>query len=445
MPDSTVPGRTPPGSAAAIPQGVAEALSTRQISIALGRNTPPPTLSDSDGRQVEMKRLRAYRLGRLREQLRLLDVAGILLYDPINIRYATGSRNMAVWTLHNASRYCFVPTEGPIVIFEFHGGAHLAEGLETVAEVRPAQAWYFFGAGPRMVEKAGIWAAEIADLVALHGGGNRRIAADHCDVEGIRALAALGLEVVDGQGPCERARVIKSPDEVALMCHSISVCEAGMAKMREELKPGMTENELWSHLHQVNIARGGEWIETRLLASGGRTNPWFQECSDRIIRAGEMVSFDTDLVGPFGYCSDLSRSYFCGPGRPKPEQREIYRLAYEQIEYNMQIVRPGITFREIAEQSFRLPARYLPNRYSVIFHGVGFCDEYPHCAYAEDLEEHGYDGTLEAGMTICVESYIGAVDGGEGVKLEEQVLITETGVERLSTFPFEDELLGREF
>ena len=56
----------------------------------------------------------------------------------------------------------------------------------------------------------------------------------------------------------------------------------------------------------------------------------------------------------------------------------------------------------------------------------------------------GYDGMIEAGMTLCVESYIGELGGQEGVKLEEQVLVTETGVERLSTFPFEDDLLPRE-
>ena len=62
-----------------------------------------------------MKRLRAYRLSRLRAELAARDCAGILLYDPINIRYATGSRNMAVWTTHNPARYAYVPTDGPIV------------------------------------------------------------------------------------------------------------------------------------------------------------------------------------------------------------------------------------------------------------------------------------------------------------------------------------------
>ena len=85
-----------------------------------------------------------------------------------------------------------------------------------------------------------------------------------------------------------------------------------------------------------------------------------------------------------------------------------------------------------------------PNRYSVVVHGVGLCDEYPPCAYAQDFERSGYDGLFKAGMTVCVENYIGEVGGDEGVKLKQQILITDSVIEVLSTLPFEDELLSRE-
>ena len=81
-----------------------------------------------------------------------------------------------------------------------------------------------------------------------------------------------------------------------------------MAEMQAALAPGVTEIELWSHLHAGNIKRGGEWIETRLLTSGARTNPWLQECGSRQIQAGDLVAFDTDLIGPYGYCADISRT-----------------------------------------------------------------------------------------------------------------------------------------
>ncbi|HWA42022.1 MAG TPA: Xaa-Pro peptidase family protein [Hypericibacter adhaerens] len=390
---------------------------------------------------LDMRKLRAYRLGRFRAELKKRDCMGALLYDPINIRYATGSRNMAVWTLHNAVRYAFIPTEGPITIFDFHNCEHLSDGLETVAEVRPAVGWTYFGGGSRLEEFAKRWSAEIVDLVKTHGGGNRRLAVDKLDPVGTHGLEAAGIQIVEGQAVCELARAIKSDEEIACMVTSVTACETGMARMREALKPGMTENELWSLLHQANIAAGGEWIETRLLTSGGRTNPWFQESSDRVIRSGELVSFDTDLIGPFGYCADISRTYFCGHGKPTDEQKQLYGLAYEQIHTNLDLVKAGIGFREFSEKSFRLPEKCAPNRYSVVFHGVGLADEYPASIYAQDYEKGGYDGVLEAGMTICIESYMGEVGGLEGVKLEQQILVTETGYQLLSTFPFEEQLL----
>ena len=415
----------------------------RQQPTARPGRTPGLGLSDAEA-QVDMRQLRAYRLERVRAELRAREYAGCVLFDPINIRYATGARNMVVWTMHNAARYCFVPTEGLVVLFDFHNCGHLSDELETIAEVRPALAWYYFAAGPRVVEKAKLWAAELTDLVRGHGGGNTRLALDHCNPAGQAALSELSIEVCEGQEVMELARIIKSADEITLMKTAIDVCQMGMTEMREALEPGMTENELWSILHQVNIAKGGEWIETRLLSSGANTNPWFQECGDRVIQSGELVSYDTDLIGPYGFCADISRTYFCGPGRPSDEQRRLYRMAYEQIQYNTDLLKPGLGFRKLAEHAFKLPESCLPNRYSVVAHGVGPCDETPHCAYAEDQEQHGYDGAFEPGMTICVESYVGEVGGNEGVKLEEQVLITGTGTEPLSDFPFEDELLDRQ-
>ena len=153
------------------------------------------------------------------------------------------------------------------------------------------------------------------------------------------------------------------------------------------------------------------------------------------------MSFDTDLIGPFGYCADISRTYLCGDGKASDAQRRLYELARRQIHANIELIRPGMGLRELAEKSFTLPEKCRANRYSVIAHGVGLCDEYPHVAYPEDMDEHGYDGVILPNMTLCVESYVGEEGGAEGVKLEEQVLVTDAGVEVLSTFPYEEILL----
>jgi Xaa-Pro dipeptidase len=384
--------------------------------------------------------MRAFRLARLREQLAARDYAGILVTDPINTRYATDSTNMQVWCLHNPVRYAFVATDGPVIVFDFHGSAHLSAHLDLVDEVRPGRGWYFFKSGPRVAEHAAAWAAEIADLISAHGRGNRRLAIDNADRHGIAALQALGISVHDGQEVMELARAIKSEDEIKAMRCALATCEMAMRVMQSHLVPGVTEQALWAHLHHDNIARGGEWIETRLLASGPRTNPWFQECGSRAIEAGDLVAFDTDLIGPYGYCADISRTWLCGEGPASEAQRGLYRVAREQIAHNLSQVKAGVSFREFSERAFALPERYRANRYSTVVHGVGLCDEYPAIYYPEDAEESGYDGILEANMTICLESYVGEAGGPDGVKLEEQVLVIDTGAELLSTYPFEDRL-----
>ena len=395
-----------------------------------------PTLTDA-----ELSTMRQYRLNRIRAELKQRDYAGILLYDPLNIRYATDTSNMQVWCMHNAVRYCFIPTEGPVTLFDFHGCNHLSEGYETVQEVRSALSWFYFGAGPRVQEKAKRWALEIADLVRTHGGGNRRLAIDKCDPAGIAALEAEGMEIFDGQEVTELARRIKSPEELKAMRIAIAANDEAFRRMENMMRPGLTENDVWSVLHQTNIELGGEWIETRLLASGPRTNPWYRESSNRVIESGDLVCLDSDLIGPYGYCADISRSWYCGDGKPNDEQRRLYEMATAQLDYNQRLLKPGLTFKEFSQQSYQLPEDYLPNRYSVVAHGVGLCDEYPHIAYTEDMERGGYNGLIEPGMAICIESYVGRVGGREGVKLEQQMLITDSGSELLSPYPLDESFL----
>ena len=390
---------------------------------------------------IDRARLRRYRIERVRAELRARDYAGVVFADAINLRYATDARNMQIWTLRNPARYVFIATDGPVVLFEFAGCHHLAKDIETIDEIRTATGWFYFTSGPRVPERAQKWAAELADLVQRHGGGNRRLAIDRINPEGTAAFAALGIELRDGSEIAERARCIKSADEIACMRESIAVCEEGLRQVREALEPGITENALWSVLHQANIALGGEYLETRLLSSGARTNPWYQEASDKRIEAGDLVALDTDLIGPHGYFADMSRTFLCGSHAPSGAQRDLYGLAHEQIHRNLELLRPGAGFHEFADKSWPMPERFVEHRYMSLVHGAGLCGEFPYISYPHDLMTKGYDGELAENMTVCVESFIGDERGGEGVKLEQLVLITRDGPVALTTFPFEEKLL----
>ncbi len=391
----------------------------------------------------DMVALREYRLERVREQLRKRDYAGILLFDPLNHRYATDSTNMQLWITHNAARACFIATDGPVVMFDFHGCQHLSYHLPLVDEIRPMTTFFYFPGGSRCEEKADLFAAEIAELVTAHGGGNRQLAVDRIEIVGLRALERKNIRVMhDGMGLMETAREIKNHNEMKAMRCAVAACENALLEFEAAIEPGISENELWAHLHYSNAKRGGDWIETRLLSTGPRTNPWMSECGPRIIQEGDLVGLDTDLVGVYGYCVDMSRTWLAGDGKATAEQKQLFQVAYEHIMEDMDLLKPGLTFKELTFGGNQLAQKYRPQQYGVKYHGVGLCDEYPAIYYPESWEKSGYDGVLEPGMCLCVEAYIGEVGGREGVKLEDQVLITETGYELLTKFHHDPRLLG---
>ncbi len=383
----------------------------------------------------DLDEMRRYRLGRVREQLDLHGYDGCILRDPMNIRYATDTTNMQVWVMHNATRYCWVGADGSVIVWEFFDCDFLAGHNELIDEVRPATTSIYFCAGPRHAEMAQRWAAEILDVIAEHCGVDRpRIAIDTIGIEEYQQLVAGGVTVENGNAMMELARRIKGPDELHAMRCAVHACEATMAEMRAAMQPGMTERELWSMLHAGNIRRAGEWVETQILASGPRTNPWMQEASSRVIEAGDMVAYDTDLVGAYGMMCDISRSWVAGDRSPTAAQANVHALAVEQIERNHELLTPGRTFHALTHESWKPPIDEY-RHYCCNFHGVGQCDEYPDIFFPHMWESSGYDGVLEPGMVLTVEAFVGSRDGGEGVKLEEQFLVTEGAPERLSTFP----------
>ncbi len=383
--------------------------------------------------------VRAFRLGRIRRLLASEDVAGLILFDPVNIRYACGARNMQVWTMHNFCRYLFVGADGRVVHFELAGGAHLARDLETIDEIRPALSFDFVVVGPRGQEMAGRFAAELADLACAHGRGSKRILIDRADLVLVRALDQQGLEPIDGKPLIERARSIKSHEEIRALVASLRTCEDSVAAMRAQLRHGMRESDALSFLLKESVARGGEYPETRLLASGPRTNPWFQETSDRVMSAGDLLAFDTDLIGPMGFYNDISRSWTVEDTKPTDEQRRLYDMSRHQISHNIDLLRPGTGLLEFGEKAFELPGEFIENRYADMVHGCGLGVEYPFVWYPQDAEWGAYDGVFETDMIVCVESYVGRTGGAEGVKLEQPVWITDDGPLLISDYPLEDD------
>ncbi len=392
--------------------------------------------------------MRAFRHKRLTQHIVDRDYGGLLMFDPLNIRYATDSTNMQLWNTHNPFRAVLLCADGYMVIWDYKNSPFLSEFNPLVREQRSGADFFYFDRGDKIGQAADAFSKEVEDLIKEHGGGNKRIGVDKIMLHGLRALEAHGFTVEDGEEVTEKSRSIKGPDEILAMRCASHACETAVLAMedfaRANVGDGKTsEDDIWAVLHAENIRRGGEWIETRLLSSGQRTNPWFQECGPRVTQQNEIIAFDTDLVGSYGICVDISRTWWIGDQKPRPDMVYAMQHAHEHIMTNMEMLKPGVHMRDLTMNTHQLDDQFMAQKYGCLMHGVGLCDEWPLIAYPDKFVEGAYDYVLEPGMTLCVEAAVGAVGGDFSIKLEDQVLITEDGYENLTKYPFDPALMGQ--
>lgn len=395
----------------------------------------------------DLHTMRGFRHARLVQAIIARDLGGLLLFDPLNIRYATDTTNMQLWNSHNPFRAVLICPDGHMVIWDYKNSPFLAGFNPLVREIRSGASMFYFASGDRLDDDADGFVAQVREVMDAHCGTNRRLAVDKIMIAGLRALETAGFQVLDGEELTEKTRAIKGVDELRAMRCAHHACQSAMTEMeafaRAEIPGGqISEDDVWAELHRGNIRRGGEWIETRLLASGPRTNPWFQECGPRIIQNNEIVAFDTDLIGAYGMCIDISRTWWIGDARPTNAMIHAMRHAHDHIRLNTEMLRPGVSLKELCFGGHQLDPEFNALKYSCRFHGVGLCDEWPLVAYADTWRDGSFDYHLEPGMVLCVEALVGTPGGGFSIKLEDQVLITETGHENLTTYPFDAALMG---
>ena len=394
-----------------------------------------------------LSKMREYRWKRLVQHINEREYAGLLLFDPLNIRYATDSTNMQIWNMHNPFRAVLVCADGYMVIWDYKNSPFLSKFNPLVKEQRYGADLFYFARGDKSNLAADKFSNDIRVLLSEHSGNNKRLAVDKIMVNGLKALEAQGFEIKEGEELTEKARSIKGHDEILAMRCASAACENSVYLMEQFArnnvpKEQVSEDEIWAILHAENIKRGGEWIETRLLASGPRTNPWFQECGPRIPKNNEIIAFDTDLVGSYGICVDISRTWWIGDKKPRPDMIYAMNHGFEHIMTNMEMLKPGVSMEELTHKAHVLDPIYQKGKYGVLMHGVGLCDEWPSITYPDGFVAGAYNYPLEEGMVLCVEVLVSPENGDFSIKLEDQVLITSDGYENLTKYPFDDRLLG---
>jgi Xaa-Pro dipeptidase len=391
-------------------------------------------------------KMREYRHKRLTDHIVSRNLGGLLMFDPLNIRYATDTTNMQLWNTHNPFRAVLLCADGYMVIWDYKNAPFLADFNPLVKESRSGASMFYFSGGDKIENDAKSFANQVLALVNAHGDSNLRLAVDKIMIQGLRALEKIGFEILEGEEVTEKSRSIKGPDEILAMRCAHHACETAVSEMEIAAREGvpngdLSENDIWAVLHAENIKRGGEWIETRLLASGPRTNPWFQECGPRIVQNNEIIAFDTDLIGSYGICIDISRTWWIGDKKPKQAMIDAMKHGIEHIKINMNLLAPGVSFRDLTHQGHHLDKKYQKLKYGCKMHGVGLCDEWPLIAYPDKFVEGAFDYVLEPGMVLCVEALVSPEGGDFSIKLEDQVLITDDGFENLTSYPF-DEILS---
>lgn len=390
--------------------------------------------------EINFEKLRAGRLARLQAMMKRYELPVCLFFSPANIRYATGTDVMGVWTAGTFARYCVVPAEGEPILFEYEASVPVSQKL--VRDVRPAQYWQF--SGPQAREGASEWAREIGSVLDELGLRNESLAVDKLDTPGFLALQEEGIRLVDSGPATVDAREVKTREEVELLTINGAIGDAILCELEAAIRPGIREFELLAVLADALLRQHGEFLFTRLVASGTNTNPWMSEAHDKLVMPGDLVAVDTDANGYEGYVIDVSRTFLCGEVAT-PEQKEAYRVAYEAVTGMVELVKPGMTFDEFAHRAPRLPGRYREQRYPVMAHQAGLEDsEGPGIPYPD--VKSGVrpmpEREIKENMVLCLECYAGEVGAPFGVKLEDQVLVTEHGAERLCTHPYDAKLLG---
>ena len=291
--------------------------------------------------QIDTRALERYRLGRLRAELVAADVAGALLADPMNIRYATGTRNMAVWTMHAPGRYAFVATDGPVVLFEFGATKHVSAGSSVVDATRNLD---FLDLFPRRL-------ARRREGRALGEGSGRSRHPPRRQEPSPRGrpLRALGRGAPCARGHRDRRR--PGPDREG----PYRQIHRGDRLLR--LRDGRVRHRASracaraSSLASPRTSFGPSCTTPTSPMTGNGSNAGCSPPANAPIpgsrkrqpdhRAGDIVGFDSDMVGPFGYLADVSRTLVCPGRKPTPEQRQALRLAQEQVLSNIELIRPG--------------------------------------------------------------------------------------------------------
>ena len=378
-------------------------------------------------RTWDEQRCKQARVVTFQNQMKRHNIAAFLLGGHVGARWTLGVPVPSVDV--------FVPPEGEVV------GFVRQRDIEYVrmhhANLRLPL--YEKEAGDTL-DKNDRWAVAVADMMEEYGVAGETLGVEEASPGLMLALLRRGVHVVDAADVFEQAMAIKNDDEIMMYREIIDQYARTMRVFQEAAVPGTTETALAGVVETTWHDVGGEDISQLNVCSGENMNPWRRWPTTRVLKSGELVGIDLHARGATGMRGDISRTYSVGD-RPTPEQRALYREAYEYVQATIPILKAGRTFSEIAQAAPPVPAAYQKQQFSYsIAHGVGMgFPGHPHV----EPHDRDSDSVLEPNQILAIECHFGKEGSALAVKLEDMILVREGEPELLTKdLGFDDRLLS---
>ena len=388
--------------------------------------------------RVDYARLREYRLARARQALEASDLGALLVFESSNIRYLTAT-HIGTWGYNKTERWALLTRTGEPWIWDF-GSAAKNHRLYS-PWLKPEQ----YNGGNNGLQGAIAptsrlpqgTAQQVASILKEEGVAGMPIGVDVIEMPMLRELEAAGISVNDGQQVMLNARQIKNKDEILLLSQAASMVDGVYQDISEALKPGVRENDIVALATRRLLEMGSEQVEAINSIAGERCSPHPHVFSDRLIRPGDQAYFD--IIHAFnGYRTCYYRTF--AVGRATNAHRDAYKKARELIDSAIAMVKPGVTTDQIAAlwptaQEFGFSSEM--EAFGLQFgHGLGLgLHERPVISRLNSLEN---PVEIEPGMVFALETYWPASDGHSAARIEEELVVTETGAELLTLFPAEE-------
>jgi Xaa-Pro aminopeptidase len=392
--------------------------------------------------RVNFDRLRRERLGRAKAQLEASELGGLLCFDMYNIRYIT-STNIGEWARDKLSRFCLLPRGDEPIMWDFGSAAKHHElycpwmgGGRSRAGISLLR-----GAVAPEAGRAEDVARKIKRELEMRGLAKAPLGVDVIELPIYAALQKEGIAVVDGQQLMQAARRIKTGDEIVLMNTAAMMVDATYEKLYRAMRPGVRENEMVALAAQTLYSMGSEDVEGVNAIAGERCSPHPHIFSDRVLRPGDPAYYDI-IQSYMGYRTCYYRSFAVGSA--SPALVDAYKRCREYLDVAIAMMKPGITTADIASMWPRAQEFGFPDEEACFGlqygHGVGLSVwEQPVISRLVSLD---HPVTIEAGMVIALETFWPASDGWSAARIEEEVLVTETGHEVITRFPAETLLVA---